>query len=396
MARFRARCAETSAFFRSLPERYADPTSRGVVVIDWSENYFNGIGDEMQHYQEMLAIGLGTGRAAYLQTQRHACVGTGLGGAPEPPDVAHLASECRFDLGDYFAGVEPGVDWKWDATKRDAVRAKVFGASRPYSELVVTWGPEGMTYDDVEGGFEPGKGVAAEEEGRDADEDQDGDQKKNKTVVAPPDANLLEIMMNDARVQAAPVVRLRVKQSFGHWCHPHQRGDWGMCESYRFAVGVENHAPENRAGGAEKKKQPPCPACVAGFCFGAATLHPRPALKRAIAPYLARIDRENWSALVGAHVRVGFADMSQVPPPTDEKRALDVTLDAVDAFLAEEARRVPYPSPKCPAGEFGGVNPPTLVKYAEAIGEEGDEGVGEGGAKGGGGGGGGGGKFLYN
>ena len=123
---------------------------------------------------------LGTGRAAYLQTQRHACVGTGLGGAPEPPDVAHLASECRFDLGDYFTGVEPGVDWKWDATKRDAVRAKVFGASRPYSELVVTWGPEGMTYDDVDGGFEPGKGVAAQEEGRDADEDQDQDQKKKK------------------------------------------------------------------------------------------------------------------------------------------------------------------------------------------------------------------------
>ena len=30
----------------------------GVIIMDWSENYFNGIGDEMQHYQEMLAIGL--------------------------------------------------------------------------------------------------------------------------------------------------------------------------------------------------------------------------------------------------------------------------------------------------------------------------------------------------
>ena len=285
-------------------------------MIDWSENYFNGIGDEMQHYQEMLAIGLGTGRAAYLQTQRHACVGTGLGGAPEPPDVAHLASKCRFDLGDYFTGVEPGVDWKWDATKRDAVRAKVFGASRSYSELVVTWGPEGMTYDDVDGGFEPGKGVAAQEEGRDADEDQDQDQKIIKTVVAPPHANLLEIMMNDARVQAAPVVRLRVKQSFGHWCHPHQRGDWGMCESYRFAVGVENHAPENRADGAEKKKKTAVPRVRRGVLLRRGDAPPAPgaetrdrAVPRAHRPReLVRARRRARQGRVRGHVAGAPAD----------------------------------------------------------------------------------------
>ena len=58
--------------------------------------------------------------------------------------------------------------------------------------------------------------------------------------------------------------------------------------------------------------------------------------------------------------------MSQVPPPTDEKRALDATLDAVDAFRRGGAR-VPYPSPKCPAGEFRRVNPPTLVAPKRSV-----------------------------
>ena len=92
--RFRATCGAADAFFAAAGARYApgslrrDP-SLGVLIIDWSENHFNGIGDEMQHYQEMLAIGLGTGRAAYLQTQPRACRGTGLGGSPAPPSVAN-------------------------------------------------------------------------------------------------------------------------------------------------------------------------------------------------------------------------------------------------------------------------------------------------------------------
>ena len=129
--RFQTTCGETDAFFAAAGARYEpgslsrDP-SLGVLIVDWSENHFNGIGDEMQHDQEMLAIGLGTGRAAYLQTQPRLCRGTGLGGSPAPPSVKHVVEACRFDLGDFFTGIR-GVDWRWDAEKERKVADELEG-----------------------------------------------------------------------------------------------------------------------------------------------------------------------------------------------------------------------------------------------------------------------------
>jgi hypothetical protein len=54
----------------------ADMASVGVVVMDWSvRGKFNGIGNEIQHYLEMLAIGLSTRRVAFVQTQLASCPG---------------------------------------------------------------------------------------------------------------------------------------------------------------------------------------------------------------------------------------------------------------------------------------------------------------------------------
>ena len=291
--------------------------------MDWSENYFNGIGDEMQHYQEMLAIAIGTGRAPFLQTQKAECVGTGLAGSRRPRSVEHLATECRFDMGDYFAGVH-GVDWKWDDAKEEAVRALL---GRDERELVVTWSKRGMYYGES---FRPGE-----------EESPDG------TYVSPPDADFFEVMMNDPRVRAAKMVRVRVRQNFGHWCHPTQRGDWGMCESYKHAAGIEREGVDPRDA--------PCPGCAFGGCFGQAVLQPRESLRAKIAPYLHRMEEKKWRVIVAAHVRVGFADVSQLPPP-DVPREEEPTLANVDAFLASEAKRVPYPDPKCPAEDFGGAD----------------------------------------
>ena len=336
--RFRATCGAADAFFAAAGARYApgslrrDP-SLGVLIIDWSENHFNGIGDEMQHYQEMLAIGLGTGRAAYLQTQPRACRGTGLGGSPAPPSVAHVVEACRFDLGDFFTGIR-GVDWRWDGEKERKVADELGVAPEAAraDELVVTWSPKGMYY-------RTGRDGVAEGEA----ESPDG------TYVAPPDANSIEVMMNDPVVRGARVVRIRIKQSFGHWCHPHQRGDWGMCASYRWIVGVRTTDDGNRS---DDGKPSPCPSCAVGGCFGAAIAHPRDFLKRQMAPYLLEMERGNWTAAVAAHVRVGFADVSAVAPPSRARRRENATLAGMDAFLAEEAERVPFPEPECPAADI--------------------------------------------
>ena len=320
---FASRCVVVDGLFREVGSRYARANETGVIVMDWSENYFNGIGDEMQHYQEMLAIAIGTGRAPFLQTQKAECVGTGLAGSRRPRSVEHLATECRFDMGDYFAGVH-GVDWKWDDAKEEAVRALL---GRDERELVVTWSKRGMYYGES---FRPGE-----------EESPDG------TYVSPPDADFFEVMMNDPRVRAAKMVRVRVRQNFGHWCHPTQRGDWGMCESYKHAAGIEREGVDPRDA--------PCPGCAFGGCFGQAVLQPRESLRAKIAPYLHRMEEKKWRVIVAAHVRVGFADVSQLPPP-DVPREEEPTLANVDAFLASEAKRVPYPDPKCPAEDFGGAD----------------------------------------
>lgn len=347
--RFQTTCGETDAFFAAAGARYEpgslsrDP-SLGVLIVDWSENHFNGIGDEMQHYQEMLAIGLGTGRAAYLQTQPRACRGTGLGGSPAPPSVKHVVEACRFDLGDFFTGIR-GVDWRWDGEKERKVADELGVTAEAFAEneLVVTWSPKGMYYQKGRDAFKPGEARSP-----------------TGAYVAPPDANFIEVMLSDPVVRESKVVRIRVKQSFGHWCHPHQRGDWGMCASYRWIAGVRD--PENQNKSAPPPDPSPCPSCFVGGCFGFAIAHPRDFLKHEMAPYLRTMEQLNWTVVVAAHVRTGFADVSAVAPPETTRRE-NATLAGMDAFLAEEAARVPFPDPTCPDVDIAARN-----RVTEAVG----------------------------
>ena len=315
-ANFRSRCEVLNGYFQAAGARYHRMKENGVIVIDWSENYFNGIGDEMQHYQEMLAIGLVTGRAAYIKTQKAGCVGSGLAGATDPFEAEggaeHLAKACHFDMGDYYSGIH-GVDWKWDNAKEARVREQL---GEEEKELVVTWSERGMYFGDSAKPFE----IAS----------------PTGEYVAPPDANLIKVLMENDVFKKRKLVRVRVKLNFGHWCHEHQKGSWGMCESYRWAAGIERH-----------KRNELCPDCQLGGCFGAAMLQPRLPLKRKLAPYIAKIEEKKWSTVVGFHIRVGFADMSQVAPP-DVERVEEATVASIDAFLKSEAARVPYPAPTCP------------------------------------------------
>jgi hypothetical protein len=316
-------CGDMSKLFKDVAARYDTMNDTGVIVVDWSENRFNGIGDEMQHYQELLAIAIGTGRAPFLATQRRTCEGTGLGGSRSPSSMKHLATECHFDMGDYFTGAR-GVDWKWDDAKEAKVRAAL--GDDDADELVVTWSTSGMFF---------GHG--------------DKDEHPSGTYVSEPDVNLVKVMTEHPVFQSRKLVRLRIRTNFGHWCHPkdlgsNQRGSWGVCESYRYTVGIEDYG--DTAG------KSPCPGCSVGGCFGRAVLHPREALGRRLAPYVERMKKERWVSTVAFHIRTGFADMSQVVPP-DAPRVENATMDTLDAFLASEAKRVGYPAPVCPDKDFG-------------------------------------------
>lgn len=328
--KFSKRCSEVDAFFKRAGERYDSLQNSKVIIMDWSENFFNGIGDEMQHYQELLAIGLGTGRAAYLHTQKGVCLGTGLAGASDPPSLKHLAQNCRFDLGDYFEGMH-GVDWVWNDAKETKVRQQLGDSALDDDLLVITWSPEGMFYGFGNTSFEQ------------------GDTKpKNSTYISAPNATFIKVMLSDPRYQNADVVRVRVKQTFGHWCHPHQPQDWGMCASYRYVVGIANPKSDG-LDDEDLPSPPPCPDCSVGACFGASIIHPRPELKRKVAPYLVEMENRGWQHVVAAHVRTGFADISELTPPMDLARAQNATLFTIDQFLSAEAKRAAYPKPVCPS-----------------------------------------------
>ena len=119
-----------------------------------------------------------------------------------------------------------------------------------------------------------------------------------------------------------------------------------MCESYKHAAGIER--------GESTRATPRVPAARSAGASDRLCYNPASHFGREIAPFLHRMEEKKWR-VVAAHVRVGFADVSQLPPP-DVPREEEPTLANVDAFLASEARRVPYPDPKCPAEDFGGAD----------------------------------------
>ena len=84
---------ETIQYLEEYKRRMADMAEVGVVVMDWSvRGKFNGIGNEIQHYLEMLAIGLSTRRVAFVQTQLASCPGTTCLIAPHLTSLHRAAS----------------------------------------------------------------------------------------------------------------------------------------------------------------------------------------------------------------------------------------------------------------------------------------------------------------
>jgi len=309
-------CQVVKTYFQeTLKPRYDDLKTNKIVIIDWSENYQNGIGDEMQHYQELFIIGISTGRAAYVKTQKAECDGLGISEGDEIENsktYEDLARKCQFDLGDYFIGYGD-IDWKWDKGKRRRAKKELFDDG-DFEETVFTWSQKGAYIGDEQperykGGF-----------------------------YAASDENSVVRTMEHPKFQAARVARIRIKTNFGHWCHP-KPSDWGICLSYRWAINFENNFTSSKCG----------EGCGIGSCFGAQMLTPRKHLKIALLPPFEEMSRRGWKQIVGAHIRTGFADMSQVQPPTNVPRVVkEPSLASVDNLLATERTKRDYPKPKCP------------------------------------------------
>ena len=300
-----------------LKPRYENLRENKIVIIDWSGNYQNGIGDEMQHYQEMFIIGISTGRAAFVKTQKDTCEGLGISEGDEIPFNAgtyeELAKKCQFDLGDYFIGYE-GVDWKWDKGKRRRAKKEIFDDG-DFEETVFSWGQNGAYIGDqspstYKGGY-----------------------------YAKSDDNSVVKTMEHPKFQAAKVARIKIHTNFGHWCHPTKLTDFGICLSFRWATNFENNYTESKCG----------PACGVGSCFGTQMLTPRKHLKIAMLPAFEEMSKRGWKQIVGAHIRTGFADMSQIEPPTNIARKVkQASLESVDDLLSLERTKRVYPEPNCP------------------------------------------------
>ena len=75
--------------------------------------------------------------------------------------------------------------------------------------------------------------------------------------LAGPEENLIAKLMDTDVWRTSKWIRVSVEQEFGRWCHPTKRSDggsdFGMCESYRWAVGIEGHRP-----GTQSHLPPPC------------------------------------------------------------------------------------------------------------------------------------------
>ena len=177
-------------------------------------------------------------------------------GEASAAQLSVMGKQCHFDLGDFFE-MDGGISWKWDRAQRREVQKQL---GPEVEEVLIRWTSKVVTpnwatlcvtqlrFATASACFtaapEPASGSDLPSFSRGAAEQgmMWGDEK-----LAGPEENLMARLMETDVWRTSKWIRVSVEQEFGRWCHPTTRSDggsdFGMCESYRWAVGIEGHRP---------------------------------------------------------------------------------------------------------------------------------------------------------
>ena len=326
-AAYKAQCGAASAYAGAASARYGGAALRsaGVFVLDWSDRpFFNGLGDELLHYVQLLTLGLDTGRAAFVRTQTDACArgsetGAGAGGRAHQVGQSAFAQrdahECIFDLADHFGirGGESGALARWGWTPSERARVLEATGWGDADEYVLRWTPGGIVTP----------------EGK---------------VLVKAEGDVMGALRATPEWRTHPWIRLSLGVpaqggfDWGHWCHPNQP-EQSLCISYNLAVGANEHGSEVAERRAPELERRCGRACEANGCFLRSVLSPAPSLAEGLAELAERL--RGAARVVAVQVRTGFADVQRKPRPSLERfpraaGAVGVTSDdaaVLDAFL---------------------------------------------------------------
>ena len=289
---------------------------RRVLVIDVTTPHWNGLGNSMDRWLNLLRLGHADGRATFLRMDpcspplptAHAAADAAAG---EPGERARRASArgCRFDLGAHFEA-DGGWSWRWDATAAERVRAAMEAGARD-GDAARAWPARHLQYRCLRQSWTCLNGSIL-----------DGatgrtlvpwmEEMKNASV-----ASTLFALFADAD-RAAAREGARRAAGVAHLAAQLQPASVVVLEilneqtSLQQEVMHENvraRAPLYRRGGM-------------GMCERHALTRPRAALRRALLPALRAL--EGADVAVTMHVRTGYADWQKYAP--DRIRAAQLRL----------------------------------------------------------------------
>lgn len=239
-------CACTRAMHREYKQRHASLDR--LIVLDGSTFRWEGLGNSGTRWMGLLRWGYATGRAVFLQ-------------------ISPLSHPVRLDPGEYFIGWNQ-VDWHWGA-QRAAIRKRL--TARGVRPVVLEYSCARRRA--------PGCAIARLRF------------PKNRSVLAelPEPFGLLEWMRSPA---SPPWIRLVLAQQDS------------LEHSYSRPEALRTVTPLTRcpvASAASFSTRERCLKCET-FAF----MQPRRKLVAALVPLLPRL--EPYDAIVGVHLRTGYAD----------------------------------------------------------------------------------------
>lgn len=235
-----------------------------VTVLDGSHFRWEGLGNSGVRWMGLMRWALSTGRATYLRLTQ-GCAGAERKQAHSPSSGRPIDATCHLDPGDYFTGWG-GVDWGWRAaTERRVAEAM---ARRGEEELLLQY--ECVTRQ------APGCGVAALRFSN-----------GSRVVLREPDQ-----MLHFFRTTPHRYIRLKLQQqeTLEH--------SYSKPESLRTVLPLTACPVEGGPSFTSRELVLKCET------YG--LMQPRPRLMRALLPALRRL--EPYDALVGVHLRTGYAD----------------------------------------------------------------------------------------